>query len=221
MSPRRNSAPADRPRGGGRGRGGGVRHITKVVIGDSNRRLTCTFFNQYHWSKMLPPGTDAMFSGKISKFKTELQMSSPSVAVLSDVHGTGATSDSNLIEIIESFPGGVIPVYPLVEGVTQAILQSSVRLLLDLKPRIDDPVPEVLLAEHGLVELDTALHDVHRPRNQDHLKKAQQRLRYDEALSVQLVLARRKALAREFPAEPCPGCPVGCWTCSTRTCRSS
>ena len=34
----------------------GVRHITKVVIGDSNRQLTCTFFNQYHWSKMLPAG---------------------------------------------------------------------------------------------------------------------------------------------------------------------
>ena len=37
----------------------------------------------------------------------------------------GATSDSDLIEIIESFPGGVIPVYPLVEGVTQAIRCST------------------------------------------------------------------------------------------------
>jgi ATP-dependent DNA helicase RecG len=196
-----------RPRGGGRG--GGVKHITRVIIGDSNRQLTCTFFNQYHWSKALPPGTDAMFSGKITKFKTELQMSSPAVAVLSDVHGTGAQSDSDLIEIIESFPGGVIPVYPLVEGITQTILQRSVRLVLDLKPLIVDPVPEVLLAEHGLIDLATALRDIHRPRNHDHLDKAQERLRYDEALSVQLVLARRKALARAFPAEPCPRVPGG------------
>ncbi len=34
--------------------------------------------------------------------------------------------------------------------------------------------------------------------------QAQHRLRYDEALSVQLVLARRHVRARAFPAEPCP-----------------
>ncbi|ACV78263.1 ATP-dependent DNA helicase RecG [Nakamurella multipartita DSM 44233] len=197
------------PGRGARGRGGGVKHITKVVIGDDHRQLTCTFFNQYHWTKTLPPGTDAMFSGKITKFQTELQMSSPSVAILSDGRGSDGSTENNPIEIIESFPGGVIPVYPLVEGVTQAVLQRSVRLLLDLGPRIEDPVPEVLLAQRGLVDLATALHDIHRPRTQEHLDRAKARLRYDEALSVQLVLARRKALAREFPAEPCPRVPGG------------
>ncbi len=198
--------------GRGRGKGGGrppVRHITNVVIGDSNRQLTCTFFNQYHWARALPVGTDAMFSGKVSTFQNKLQMSSPTVAVLSDASGTGERDDGAALEIIESFPGGVIPVYPLVEGVTQAVLQQCVRTVLDLKPAIDDPVPEVLLADRKLIDLTTALHDIHRPRTQDHLKRAQERLRYDEALSVQLVLARRKALAREFPAEPCPRVPGG------------
>lgn len=198
--------------GRGRGKGGGrppVRHITNVVIGDSNRQLTCTFFNQYHWKKALPPGTDAMFSGKISTFRDKLQMSSPTVAVLSDTSGHGPRDESDLLEIIESFPGGVIPVYPLVEGVTQAILQTCVRTVLDLTPAIDDPVPEVLLAGHGLIDLATALRDIHRPRNHDHLTQAQRRLRYDEALAVQLVLARRRAEARNFPAEPCPRVPGG------------
>ncbi len=201
------------PNGGrGRGKGGGrppVRHITNVVIGDSNRQLTCTFFNQYHWRKALPVGTDAMFSGKVSTFQNKLQMSSPTVAVLSDGSASGERDDGAALEIIESFPGGVIPVYPLVEGMTQAVLQTCVRTVLDLTPTIDDPVPDVLLAEHGLIDLATALHDIHRPRNHDHLAKAQERLRYDEALAVQLVLARRKAEARNFPAEPCPRVPGG------------
>ncbi len=194
-------------RGGGRGNGRGrpaVKHITNVVIGDSYRQLTCTFFNQYHWAKVLPPGTDAMFSGKITQFQDKLQMSSPSVAVLSDGRGGGPRSESDLIEIVESFPGGVIPVYPLVDGITQAVLQGAVRVVLDLEPVVDDPVPEVLLAEHGLIDLGTALRDIHRPRDQNHLTNAQKRLRYDEALSVQLVLARRREQARNFPAEPCP-----------------
>jgi ATP-dependent DNA helicase RecG len=198
--------------GRGRGKGGGrppVKHITNVIIGDSNRQLTCTFFNQYHWAKALPPGPDAMFSGKITTFQNKMQMSSPTVAVLSDTQGTGPRDESDLLEIIESFPGGVIPVYPLVEGLTQVVLQQSVRTVLDLRPTIDDPVPEVLLAEHGLIDLATALRDIHRPRNHDHLAKAQERLRYDEALAVQLVLARRRADAKRFPAEPCPRVPGG------------
>jgi len=198
--------------GAGRGKGRGrppVKHITNVVIGDGNRHLTCTFFNQYHWGKMLPPGTDAMFSGKITQFQNKLQMSSPSVAILSDTPDTRSREGSDLLEIIESFPGGVIPVYPLVEGVTQAILQRSVRTVLDLRPVIPDPVPDGLLAQHGLIDLTAALDDIHRPRNHEHREHAQRRLRYDEALSVQLVLARRKAQARNFPAEPCPRAPGG------------
>ena len=185
---------------GNRGKGRGVKHITNVVIGDSHRQLTCTFFNQYHWTKTLRPGTDAMFSGKVSMFNRTLQMSSPSVAIVDD--GRGDADDA--IDVIESFPGGVIPVYPLVEGITQTQVQHSVRAALDLLSEIPDPVPDVLLARHGLVDLETALRDIHRPRNQQHLERAQQRLRYDEALSVQLVLARRRADARNFPAEPCP-----------------
>ncbi|MET0966793.1 MAG: DEAD/DEAH box helicase, partial [Nakamurella sp.] len=186
----------------------GVRHITNVLIGDSHRELTCTFFNQYHWSKLLKPGTDAMFSGKVTKFNTTLQISSPSVAIVSDgrqAEGDGTTS----LDVIEQFPGGVIPVYPLVEGVTQTLVQHCVRAVLDVVEQIPDPVPEVLLARHGYVDLQTALSDIHRPRTEQFLEAARERLRYDEALSVQLVLARRRADARNFPAEPCPRIPGG------------
>ena len=191
-------------RAGNRGKGRGVRHITNVVIGDSNKQLTCTFFNQYHWSKVLRPGTDAMFSGKVTEFNRTIQMSSPSVAVVEDGTSGKGEDGKDALDVIESFPGGVIPVYPLVEGLTQTHVQLSVRAVLDLIDEIPDPFPEVLLARHGLVDLQTALRDIHRPRNQTHLDAAQHRLRYDEAMAVQLVLARRRADARSFPAEPCP-----------------
>ena len=111
---------------GNRGKGRGVRHITNVVIGDSHRQLTCTFFNQYHWSKMLKPGTDAMFSGKVSVFNKTMQISSPSVAIVDDGRGGNNGDSKDAIDVIESFPGGVIPVYPLVEGLTQTQVQHSV-----------------------------------------------------------------------------------------------
>jgi ATP-dependent DNA helicase RecG len=185
-----------------------VRLVTNVVIGEGNRRLTCTFFNQRHWSKVLKPGTTAMFSGKVSVFNRNLQMSSPAVAIVQDgpggPDGVDGGSGATAIETIESFPGGVIPVYPLVEGMTQSLVQRSIRTVLDVLGDVVDPVPQVLLARHGLVDFGTALQDVHRPRTKTDLAGAQQRLRDDEALAVQLVLARRRADARKFPAEPCP-----------------
>ena len=69
---------------------------------------------------------------------------------------------------------------------------------------VADPLPDVLLASRGLVDLDTALRNVHRPTDEATMDAAIARLRYDEALAIQLVLARRRAEMRNFPAEPCP-----------------
>lgn len=108
------------------------------------------------------------------------------------------------IEVVESFSGGIIPVYPLSEGITGALLQRCVKTVLDVLDEVDDPVPIQLLAGRGLVDLTDALRDVHRPSAEQALDAAVARLRYDEALSIQLVLARRRAEMRSCPAEPCP-----------------
>ncbi|WP_172832402.1 ATP-dependent DNA helicase RecG [Nakamurella panacisegetis] len=211
------------------GPGRKVRNITNVVISDGKRDLTCTFFNRWNLGKMLPVGTDAMFSGTVSSFNNQLQITSPQVAVVSvagadrlspaAAKGTsasesvddrpGETRAKDAIDVLESFAGGLIPVYPLSEGITGTLLQRCVRTVLDVLEVVEDPLPEVLLASRGLVDLDTALHDVHRPTDETALDAALARLRYDEALSIQLVLARRKAQMRHFPAEPCPAVPDG------------
>ncbi len=191
----KNFAGYGRPRA----KKGGVKLVTNVVVTDGTRDLTCTFFNQYRISKQLKSGTEALFSGTVSVFNHTLQISSPQVVTLdADV------SADDQLETIESFAGGLIPVYPLTEGLTQAVLQACIKAALAVLDEVVDPVPVELLAGRGLTELDTALRDVHRPRGAEYLERARERLRYDEALSIQLVLARRRAAAREFPAEPCP-----------------
>ena len=128
------------PKGGQRGRR--PRFLTNVVIADGRRQLTCTFFNQPYWSSRLPPGTTAMFSGKVTEFNRSLQMSSPIVEIVEDEDGRPAALEALRagaernggdadVQTLESFPGGVIPVYPLADGVTQAVLQRVVRTVLD------------------------------------------------------------------------------------------
>ena len=53
-----------------------------------------------------------MFSGTVTTFRDELRMTGPQVALMS---GDGAAGQRD-VDILESFPGGVIPVYPLAEG---------------------------------------------------------------------------------------------------------
>ena len=209
--------------------GSKVRTVTNVVIEDRHTQLSCTFFNRWNLAKQLPVGTEAMFSGTVSTFNHQLQISSPTVAVVSlgdssaspravrtDPRLAEAVSEmingqqpvsrpaKDSLEIIESFPGGIIPVYPLTEGLTGSTLQKCIRTVLDVLEVVDDPLPDMLLAEHGLVDLAGALQDIHRPSNQAALDAAVDRLRYDEALSIQLVLGRRREQMRNYPAEPCP-----------------
>jgi ATP-dependent DNA helicase RecG len=181
------------------GRNRRLRSITTVHVTDGHRRVTCTFFNQPWMADKLLPGMEAMFSGKVSSFRGSVQFSAPDVAIDRQISGAGG-----LLEELETFAGGLIPVYPLGEGLTAALLQRSIRQVLAVVKDIPDPVPEVVLAEHGLIDLDTALRNIHRPTSAELLQHAQARLRYDEALAMQLVLARRRAYARQFPAEPCP-----------------
>ncbi|NNG37171.1 ATP-dependent DNA helicase RecG [Nakamurella aerolata] len=184
------------------GRKGGVRLVTRVVVGDGNRQVTCAFFNQYHVKRVMRPGMEAMFAGTVKRFNSELQLSSPSYAVLSGGDSLSTSADAD-IETLEEF-SGIIPIYPLTEGITQKFIQQAVRVVLELVGTIEDPVPQELLATRGLTDLDTALRNIHRPVSDEALAAAKRRLKYDEALAVQLALAQRRHLAKEFPAPACP-----------------
>ncbi len=184
-----------------------VRTITDVVISDGKGRLTCTFFNQAYLERTLAAGSTAIFAGVISQFRETKQLTSPQVTVLG---GPKAEKDVDKnLDRVELLAGGVIPIYALVDGVRLGQVQACVAAVLRLLPPLADPLPEVLLAERGLADFDTAIRDVHRPTGFAALEVARQRLRYDEALAIQLVLAQRRAAARAEPAVACAVRPDG------------
>ncbi|MCW2508325.1 MAG: recG, partial [Modestobacter sp.] len=67
-----------------------------------------------------------------------------------------------------------------------------------LAEALDDPIPEPVRRRHGLVPLDVALRQKHRPESQEEVDEADERLKWDEALVLQATLAaRRRAAALE------------------------
>lgn len=180
-------------------------HILVLTISDGKHQMECSFFNQRHRTKNFPVGTVAVFSGKVKDFNGTRQMGSPAAESLSDDKLSDDNADlADVRERVEDFANGIIPVYALTEGVSMSGLQKSVKTVLDQLLHVPDPLPASLRSQNNLMDLRSALLNIHRPTSTEALAAAQRRLRYDEALALQLVLAKQRAKFRDYPAEPCP-----------------
>ena len=172
--------------------------IQQVAISDGSRTLDLTFFNQRGLEKRLPPGRQALFAGQVSVYKSKLQLLHPDFTLID-----GDTAD------VADFARPLIPVYPATRDVSSWTLQRCVRQVFDVLDEPEDPLPAVLRRAHRLPGLPEALHGMHRPADHAEARAARGRLKWDEALAVQLTLARRRHDTLQRPAPRCPYRPGG------------
>jgi len=169
--------------------------ILEVTITDGTRRLQLAFFNQTHYhQRRLRPGAVGLFAGKVGAFRRQLQLAHPEYQLVED------TDD----DAVQEFVNEIIPVYPAAEGLPSWVIARCAHQVLDLVDIGDDPLPEDLRQKFALPSLAEALRSIHRPEHMDDVYRARDRLKWDEAMAVQLVLAERRASAGTRPAPPCP-----------------
>ncbi|MFC5290847.1 ATP-dependent DNA helicase RecG [Actinokineospora guangxiensis] len=179
--------------------------IIEVVITDGKRSLECAFFNQpWHMDK-LKPGMMALFAGKVTAFRAKLQLANPDYQLLDAQLADGEDGgDLPAAQVVEEFAGGLIPVYPATARIQSWQIAKCVAQTLDMLTEVDDPMPPELREKLGLSPLEDAVRAIHRPADQSALEVARQRLKWDEALAVQIALARRRSAAGARPAPECP-----------------
>ena len=169
--------------------------ILDMVITDGKRRLTCAFFNQAWREKDLVPGKTGLFAGKVSAFRDTLQLTNPEYELF---------EADREAEAMDDFLAAIIPVYPAAQGMPTWSIAKCVRQVLDVLEVDEDPMPAELRRLHRLSDLDTALHGIHRPDNWAHLEASKKRLKWDEAMAVQLIFAQRRHSAISRPAKANP-----------------
>jgi ATP-dependent DNA helicase RecG len=171
----------------------------EVVVGDDRGTLKLTFFgNRQTWrERELPPGTLGLFAGKVSVFNNTRQLTHPEYVVLRGEDRSRSEADD--------FAGALIPVYPATKEIRTWQISASVTVVLASLDPVPDPLPPGMRDRYRLVDLDTALRTVHQPDTRDEWHAARRRLKWDEALGVQLALAQRRAAAAANPATPRPG----------------
>ena len=97
--------------------------------------------------------------------------------------------------------GRLLPVYGLTEGLTADRVRQAVQCLLVAVQAWGDPLPGRLLQQQQLLDLPTALVQIHQPDDQERLAAARRRLVFDEFLMLQLGLLQRR---RQLTANPAP-----------------
>ncbi len=96
--------------------------------------------------------------------------------------------------------GCIMPLYPLTEGLSNAILADSVTQALKRCGYLTDFLPAALRAEFALCERDTALRQIHFPQNQAMQRAARHRLAFDELFLFQTALFSIKAAQKQSAA---------------------
>jgi ATP-dependent DNA helicase RecG len=167
----------------------------EVTVTDGTGQVTCAFFGRavHHHARHLTVGRRGLFAGKVSTFRGRRQLAHPDYELVPDL-------ESATPEQAQAFAEEPLPVYPASAKIASWKIARCVELALRLVHEAPDPLPESLRRRHGLLGLAEALEAVHRPATQADVSRGRTRLKWDEALVLQVGLAQRRRLARSLPA---------------------
>lgn len=158
---------------------GGKMKLVEAVIGDGTGSIRITWFNQPWIADKLKAGLGVVLSGKIDQYLGNLTMNNP---------------EWEPLERIQLHTNRIVPVYPLTAGITGKWLRRVINSVVTrYASRVPDPIPEEVIQSAHLIDLGTALQQVHFPDDWQMLEKAQNRLAFDEMFLLQLgVLAQKR-----------------------------
>jgi ATP-dependent DNA helicase RecG len=177
----------------------------EVLLETEGVDLTLTYFDRAShaaaWRmKGLQPGVSGLFSGKVGRFRNQWQLTNPQT----DLFGSGEEGEALAHAGLEMLPE-VIPIYPATATIQSWQLAKAIEVALELLDDVPETLPEETRSARGLLPARQALGQIHRPRSTRERLEAAERLRFDEALVLQTVLALRRAAVASLDTPPRTG----------------
>lgn len=184
--------------------------LLSITATDGTGPFGVTFFNPYAIQRALRPGVRFMVAGTVSYFREQMQLTHPNWMVLPDAGtGIGTVGSSMMMSMtggqttggdgegpdpsdVDAFHRPFLPVYPATKALQTWDIWRAVRLVLDMLETIDDPLDGTYRTGRGLIGADEALRAIHLPETDEDIDAAGERLKFDEALALQLSLAQRR-----------------------------
>ena len=176
-------------------RTGPRRSMFELLLGDDSGQITCRWFrfNQAAFQKRFKRGDRLRVAGQVVKYRGTRQLVHPDIdPIASD--GPAETGD----EI-----GGLVPIYPEVEGVYPRTLRRILRRVADeFAQHAQELLPRSIRSQHQLLPLAQALLQVHIPPPDTDLDAllsgdapGRRRVVFEEFFLLQIGLALRRRMA--------------------------
>mgnify|MGYP002815274293 FL=1 len=157
----------------------------KVIVGDDSGNVSCNWFRHGYKKPYLlsafKPGTKLVISGKTSLFAGRITFQSPEYELVNE-------SADSLVHT-----SGLVPVYPITEGITQRRIRTVVKRAVDsMADEVNDHLPNHLKKELKFMNLSSAIKNIHYPDSILQYNEARRRLAFDEFFVLQLAVLMRK-----------------------------
>ncbi len=167
--------------------------VIESVINDGTGSIQATWFNQPWLVDQLPAGMPIVLSGKVEMFLGRLVFNSP---------------EWEPLEMEPLRTRRIVPVYPLTEGLNAAKMRDIMqRTVKEWAVRVPEPLPAEIRQRRRLYSLSRAIQQTHFPDSQDTLRRARQRLAYDELLLLQLGVQRQRREWQAYNGEALTAAP--------------
>ena len=160
--------------------------ILEVVIADGTGPLKIVLFNQGYKKNFYKKGQRLYAYGKAEFQYGSMQMNTPQIENLGD----GGEPDR-----------GIVPIYALVDGVSQFVVRSSVRNWFDANHELQEILPVEVREAHQYMSRYDAFKMMHFPDSSERYEDARHQLAYEELFVMQsgLALLRNKEQCHKGP----------------------
>jgi ATP-dependent DNA helicase RecG len=149
----------------------------KIRVQDESSEAVLVCFNRPFLEKSLPVGSRVLVHGKFQYRYGEIQSSS-----------------FDCERLLEGKPieSGLLPLYPLTEGISQQGMRKILYTALDIYGRrVENEIDPELAKRHSLLDKAGALASIHFPKSFEEISEARKTLVYEEFFKFQLGIALR------------------------------
>ncbi len=170
--------------------GFGRMRTLKVTIRDETAGAVLVCFNRSYLEGQLPIGSRVAVTGKFTYRYGQIQSSAFDIESLEEGRSPAA---------------GILPVYPLTDGLNQGQLRRLAKVaLVEYGAKVEEELPAALRERRGLMPKRDALRAVHFPKDSSELAAARASLVFEELFYFQVAVARRAMRRREVQVDRRP-----------------
>ena len=139
--------------------------VTAYLQDDTKNIIRATWFNATYLKNTLKPGASFVFRGMVKENRGAFVLEQPKIYKINEY---------------KEFLDKMQPIYPLVSGLTEKMVTKAVVQAIKVELPVKEYMPDAILKERGLIDINKAYMQIHFPKNKMELKQAKNRIIFNE-----------------------------------------